>query len=147
MMLFFIILKQLEVRYLYESISKKIYFSIISSVRTKRSIFKKELSAFDLTMLGVGAIIGTGIFVLTGVAAAEHAGPALVLSFILSSLACVFAALCYSEFASTVTVSGSAYTYSYAAFGELIAWILGWDLTYSPKEFSFLKRVKGVAQR
>jgi APA family basic amino acid/polyamine antiporter len=79
-------------------------------------------------MLGVGAIIGTGIFVLTGVAAAEHAGPALVLSFILSGLACVFAALCYSEFASTVPGSGSAYTYSYATFGELIAWILGWDL-------------------
>lgn len=79
-------------------------------------------------MLGIGAIIGTGIFVLTGVAAAEHAGPALVLSFILSGLACVFAALCYAEFASTVPVSGSAYTYSYAAFGELMAWILGWDL-------------------
>ncbi|EIJ80847.1 amino acid transporter [Bacillus methanolicus MGA3] len=79
-------------------------------------------------MLGVGAIIGTGIFVLTGVAAAEHAGPALVLSFILSGLACVFAALCYAEFASTVPVSGSAYTYSYATFGELIAWVLGWDL-------------------
>ncbi|MBB5323939.1 APA family basic amino acid/polyamine antiporter [Anoxybacillus tepidamans] len=94
----------------------------------KGSSLKKELGAFDLTMLGIGAIIGTGIFVLTGVAAAEHAGPALVLSFILSGLACVFAALCYAEFASTVPVSGSAYTYSYAAFGELIAWILGWDL-------------------
>lgn len=89
---------------------------------------KKELGAFDLTMLGIGAIIGTGIFVLTGVAAAEHAGPALVLSFILSGLACVFAALCYAEFASSVPVSGSAYTYSYATFGELIAWMLGWDL-------------------
>jgi APA family basic amino acid/polyamine antiporter len=89
---------------------------------------KKELGAFDLSMLGIGAIIGTGIFVLTGVAAAEHAGPALILSFILSGLACVFAALCYAEFASTVPVSGSAYTYSYATFGELIAWILGWDL-------------------
>ncbi|MFX3623437.1 MAG: amino acid permease [Ectobacillus sp.] len=89
---------------------------------------RKDLGAFDLTMLGIGAIIGTGIFVLTGVAAAEHAGPALVLSFILSGLACVFAALCYAEFASTVPVSGSAYTYSYAAFGEIIAWILGWDL-------------------
>jgi len=94
----------------------------------KGASLKKELGAFDLTMLGIGAIIGTGIFVLTGVAAAEHAGPALVLSFILSGLACVFAALCYAEFASTVPVSGSAYTYSYAAFGELLAWILGWDL-------------------
>ena len=89
---------------------------------------KKELGAFDLSMLGIGAIIGTGIFVLTGVAAAEHAGPALILSFVLSGLACVFAALSYAEFASTVPVSGSAYTYSYATFGELIAWILGWDL-------------------
>lgn len=83
----------------------------------KGASLKKELGGFDLTMLGIGAIIGTGIFVLTGVAAAEHAGPALVLSFILSGLACVFAALCYAEFASTVPVSGSAYTYSYAAFG------------------------------
>ncbi|MGW9103311.1 amino acid permease [Priestia megaterium] len=89
---------------------------------------KKELNAFDLTMLGIGAIIGTGIFVLTGVAAAEHAGPALVISFILSGLACAFAALCYAEFASSVPVSGSAYTYSYVTFGELFAWILGWDL-------------------
>lgn len=89
---------------------------------------KQSLGAFDLTMLGVGAVIGTGIFVLTGVVAAEHAGPAIILSFILSGLACVFAALCYAEFASVVPVSGSAYTYSYAVFGELIAWILGWDL-------------------
>jgi basic amino acid/polyamine antiporter, APA family len=88
----------------------------------------KTLSAFDLAMLGVGAIIGTGIFVVTGVAAAEHAGPALVLSFVLAGIACVFAALCYSEFASTVPAAGSAYTYSYAAFGELLAWVLGWDL-------------------
>ncbi|GAA4713643.1 amino acid permease [Brevibacillus fulvus] len=89
---------------------------------------KKALGAFDLTMLGIGAIIGTGIFVLTGVAAAEHAGPALVLSFVIAAIACVFAALCYAEFASSVPVSGSAYTYSYATFGELAAWILGWDL-------------------
>lgn len=94
----------------------------------KKSSLSKALGAFDLTMLGIGAIIGTGIFVLTGVVAAKHAGPALILSFILSGLACVFAALCYSEFASTVPVSGSAYTYSYATFGELFAWILGWDL-------------------
>jgi basic amino acid/polyamine antiporter, APA family len=89
---------------------------------------KQALGAFDLTMLGIGAIIGTGIFVLTGVVAAKHAGPALVLSFVLSGLACVFAALCYSEFASSVPASGSAYSYSYATFGEFIAWILGWDL-------------------
>ncbi|MEC0091102.1 amino acid permease [Paenibacillus macquariensis] len=89
---------------------------------------KKTLGAMDLTILGVGAIIGTGIFVLTGVAAAEHAGPGLVLSFIIAAIACVLAALCYSEFASSVPVSGSAYAYSYTAFGEMIAWILGWDL-------------------
>ncbi|WP_163099047.1 amino acid permease [Peribacillus alkalitolerans] len=89
---------------------------------------KRVLGAVDLTMLGVGAIIGTGVFVLTGVAAAKYAGPALILSFIIAGLACVFAALCYSEFASMIPQSGSAYTYSYVAFGELFAWILGWDL-------------------
>jgi APA family basic amino acid/polyamine antiporter len=96
--------------------------------QTSANRLRKELGAFDLTMLGIGAIIGTGVFVLTGIAAAKHAGPALVLSFILAGLACVFAALCYAEFASMVPVSGSAYTYSYATFGELLAWILGWDL-------------------
>jgi basic amino acid/polyamine antiporter, APA family len=107
---------------------KKSISDLLQEVGQKDSALKKELGAFDLSMLGIGAIIGTGIFVLTGVAAAEHAGPALILSFILSGLACVFAALCYAEFASTVPVSGSAYTYSYATFGELIAWILGWVL-------------------
>src|SRR3954453_23590845 len=107
---------------------KKSITSLIAQSEKKGQSLKKELGAFDLSMLGIGAIIGTGIFVLTGVAAAEHAGPALILSFILSGLACVFAALCYAEFASTVPVSGSAYTYSYATFGEIIAWILGWDL-------------------
>ncbi|MDQ0200560.1 amino acid permease [Neobacillus ginsengisoli] len=107
---------------------KKSIADLIKEVGQKDVTLKKELGAFDLSMLGIGAIIGTGIFVLTGVAAAEHAGPALILSFILSGLACVFAALCYAEFASTVPVSGSAYTYSYATFGEIIAWILGWDL-------------------
>jgi basic amino acid/polyamine antiporter, APA family len=107
---------------------KKSITSLITQSEKKGQSLKKEIGAFDLTMLGIGAIIGTGIFVLTGVAAAEHAGPALVISFILSGLACVFAALCYSEFASTVPVSGSAYTYSYATFGEIFAWILGWDL-------------------
>jgi basic amino acid/polyamine antiporter, APA family len=90
--------------------------------------FNRVLGALDLTMLGVGAIIGTGVFVLTGVAAAKYAGPALILSFIIAGLACVFAALCYSEFASMIPQSGSAYTYSYVAFGEIFAWILGWDL-------------------
>ncbi|EMT46251.1 amino acid permease [Anoxybacillus flavithermus] len=107
---------------------KKSIDALMSESGKSGAALKKELGAFDLTMLGIGAIIGTGIFVLTGVAAAEHAGPALVLSFILSGLACVFAALCYAEFASSVPVSGSAYTYSYATFGEIIAWMLGWDL-------------------
>ncbi|MDE3837855.1 amino acid permease [Bacillus methanolicus] len=107
---------------------KKSIDALLRETDQKEVSLKKDLGAFDLTMLGIGAIIGTGIFVLTGVAAAKHAGPALVLSFVLSGLACVFAALCYAEFASTVPVSGSAYTYSYATFGELIAWVLGWDL-------------------
>lgn len=89
---------------------------------------KKALSAFDLVLLGIGAIIGTGIFVLTGVAAATQAGPAVVLSFIVAGTACAFAALAYSELAASVGGSGSAYGYSYAAFGELLAWIIGWDL-------------------
>ncbi|MBE9916699.1 amino acid permease [Paenibacillus donghaensis] len=88
----------------------------------------RTLSALDLTALGVGAIVGTGIFVLTGVAAAVHAGPGLVISFMLAAITCVLSALCYSEFASSVPVSGSAYAYSYVVFGEIIAWILGWDL-------------------
>ncbi|MFD2370501.1 amino acid permease [Brevibacillus sp. GCM10020057] len=107
---------------------KKAVEQLLEQSESKAGSLKKSLSAFDLTMLGIGAIVGTGIFVLTGVAAAVHAGPALVLSFVLSGLACVFAALCYAEFASTVPVSGSAYTYSYAAFGELVAWMIGWDL-------------------
>ncbi len=88
----------------------------------------RALGPFNLTALGVGAIIGTGIFVLTGTVAAQNAGPAVVLSFVLAGLASVFAALCYSEFASLVPLSGSAYTYGYASLGELFAWIIGWDL-------------------
>ncbi|MFT8872917.1 MAG: amino acid permease [Sporolactobacillus sp.] len=89
---------------------------------------KKALGAFDLTLLGIGCIIGTGIFVLTGVAAAKYSGPALVISFILAGLACLFAALCYAEFSSAIPVAGSAYTYGYAGLGEIWAWIIGWDL-------------------
>ncbi len=107
---------------------KKSVAQMLEQVDKNESSLKKSLGAFDLTMLGIGAIMGTGIFVLTGVAAALHAGPALVLSFVIAALACVFAALCYAEFASTVPVSGSAYTYSYAAFGEFVAWMIGWDL-------------------
>jgi len=89
---------------------------------------KRTLTAFDLFALGVGAIIGAGIFVLTGHAAAENAGPAVALSFALGAIACGFAGLCYAEMASTVPIAGSAYTYAYATMGELIAWIIGWDL-------------------
>ncbi len=88
----------------------------------------RVLGPVQLTALGVGAIIGTGIFILTGVAAHDRTGPALMLSFVMAGLACVFAALCYAEFASMVPVAGSAYTYAYATLGELFAWIIGWDL-------------------
>src|SRR2546427_4157753 len=89
---------------------------------------KRVLGPLNLVTLGIGAIIGTGIFVLTGEAAAEHAGPAIVLSMILAGFASALAGLCYSEFASTVPIAGSAYTYGYATLGEFIAWIIGWDL-------------------
>ncbi len=89
---------------------------------------RRCLSAFDLTLLGIGAIIGTGIFVLTGHAAATQAGPAVILSFVVAGLACAFAALAYAELAASVGGVGSAYGYSYAAFGEFLAWIIGWDL-------------------
>ncbi len=89
---------------------------------------KRALGATNLTALGIGAIIGTGIFVLTGTVAAQNAGPAVVLSFALAGVASIFAALCYSEFASLVPMAGSAYTYGYATLGELFAWIIGWDL-------------------
>src|SRR6202171_3864298 len=89
---------------------------------------KRALGPVNLTALGIGAIIGTGIFVLTGTVAAQNAGPAVVLSFIIAGVASIFAALCYSEFASVVPMAGSAYTYGYATLGELVAWIIGWDL-------------------
>ena len=89
---------------------------------------KRALTATNLTTLGIGAIIGAGIFVLTGQAAAQYAGPAIVISFIISGLACAFAGLCYAEFASMIPIAGSAYTYSYATLGEFFAWIIGWDL-------------------
>jgi APA family basic amino acid/polyamine antiporter len=89
---------------------------------------KRVLGVWQLVMLGVGAIIGTGIFVLTGQAAAANAGPAIVLSMVIAGVTSVLAAFCYSEFASTVPVAGSAYTYAYATFGEFVAWVIGWDL-------------------
>ncbi|MEM4729404.1 MAG: amino acid permease [Thermoplasmata archaeon] len=89
---------------------------------------RRSLNVIEITAIGIGAIIGAGIFVLTGVAAAVRAGPAIVISFIVAAVACALAALCYAEFASMIPISGSAYTYSYATMGELVAWIIGWDL-------------------
>src|SRR5947207_2702409 len=89
---------------------------------------KRTLGPFQLTALGVGAVIGAGIFVLSGLGA-HYAGPGLMLSFVLSGMGCAFAALCYAEFAAMIPLAGSAYTYAYATLGELFAWIIGWDLT------------------
>src|SRR5712691_11685617 len=89
---------------------------------------RRVLGPVQLSSLGIGAIIGTGIFVLTGVAAHDKAGPALILSFVLAGFACACAGLCYAEFASMIPVAGSAYTYAYATLGEFLAWIMGWDL-------------------
>ena len=90
---------------------------------------KRSLGALNLVTLGIGAVIGAGIFTLTGQAAALHAGPAVALSFVVAGLTCAFAGLCYAEFASIIPIAGSAYTYGYATLGELVAWIIGWDLT------------------
>ena len=95
--------------------------------RAKRDCTGRSRSQ-ALVALGIGAVIGAGIFVLTGHAAAAHAGPAVSLSFVLAGIVCAFAGLCYAEMASTVPVAGSAYTYAYATMGEFIAWIIGWDL-------------------
>src|SRR5580693_8013242 len=89
---------------------------------------KRVLNGFHLILLGIGCIVGTGIFVLTGTAAAQHAGPALAISFIISGVGCLFAGLCYAEFASMIPLSGSAYSYAYATIGEFLAWVIGWDL-------------------
>jgi basic amino acid/polyamine antiporter, APA family len=99
-----------------------------ASGESHETTLKRALSATNLTLLGIGAIIGAGIFVLTGTAAANYAGPAIVLSFILAGTGCLFAGLCYAEFASMIPIAGSAYTYSYATLGEFFAWIIGWDL-------------------
>jgi APA family basic amino acid/polyamine antiporter len=89
---------------------------------------KKTLGPVNLVALGIGAIIGAGLFSLTGIAAADHAGPAVVLSFVIAAIGCAFAGMCYSEFATMIPIAGSAYTYAYATMGELLAWIIGWDL-------------------
>jgi APA family basic amino acid/polyamine antiporter len=101
---------------------------LVSDVESGGKALRRSLTAWDLTLLGIGAVIGTGIFVLTGTAAANQAGPAIMLSYLAAGLACGFAALCYAEFASMVPIAGSAYTYAYASLGELVAWLIGWDL-------------------
>ena len=101
---------------------------LVSDVEHGGKSLRRSLSAWDLTLLGIGAIIGTGIFVLTGTAAANQAGPAIMVSYFAAGLACAFAALCYAEFASMVPIAGSAYTYAYASLGEIVAWLIGWDL-------------------
>lgn len=106
---------------------KKPLGMLLDEVRGEQRL-RRVLGPVQLSSLGVGAIIGTGIFVLTGIAAHDRTGPALVLSFVAAGITCVFAALCYAEFASMVPVAGSAYTYAYATLGELFAWIIGWDL-------------------
>jgi basic amino acid/polyamine antiporter, APA family len=106
---------------------RKTVTALQTEAATDQSL-RRALGPLNLTMLGIGAIIGAGIFVLTGQAAAKYAGPGIVFSFVLAGMACAFAALCYAEFAAMIPISGSAYTYSYATLGEFIAWIIGWDL-------------------
>lgn len=98
------------------------------SAQSKSKSLARTLSAFDLTLLGIGCVIGTGIFVITGTVAATGAGPALIISFILAGLACALAAFCYAEFSSSIPISGSVYSYSYVTLGELLAFLIGWDL-------------------
>src|SRR6204780_2072200 len=102
--------------------------SLMADADSHTGGLKRALGALDLTLLGIGAIVGAGIFVLTGVAAAKDAGPPIVVSFVVSGFACAMAALCYAEFAAMIPVAGSAYSYSYATMGELVGWIIGWDL-------------------
>ena len=109
--------------------SKKSIASLVAEANEQgEGTLKKTFGSWGLVALGVGAIIGAGLFSLTGIAAAENAGPAVALSFMIAALGCAFAGLCYAEFASMLPVAGSAYTYSYATMGEFIAWIIGWDL-------------------
>ena len=101
---------------------------IAEAEETGSHSLKRTLGAVGLVALGIGAIIGAGLFSITGMASASHAGPAITISFVVAGLGCLFAGLCYAEFASMIPVAGSAYTYSYATMVEFIAWIIGWDL-------------------
>jgi len=107
---------------------KKDIAAILREAETTNGGLRRSLTASNLVMLGIGAIVGTGIFVITGQAAAQYAGPALTISFVISAVGCVFAGLCYAEFAAMIPVSGSVYSYSYATMGEFLAWFIGWNL-------------------
>ena len=107
---------------------KSLDMLLVEAKQSGEHSLKRTLGPFQLTALGVGAVIGAGIFVLAGLGA-HYAGPGLMLSFVVSGLGCAFAALCYAEFAAMIPLAGSAYTYAYATLGELFAWIIGWDLT------------------
>jgi APA family basic amino acid/polyamine antiporter len=107
---------------------KKDIVAILRETETHNAGLKRSLTATNLVALGIGAIVGTGIFVITGQAAAQYAGPALTISFVISALGCIFAGFCYAEFAAMIPVSGSVYSYSYATIGEFLAWFIGWDL-------------------
>jgi len=108
--------------------SKKSIEDLKSCHEEKNSQLTRTLTTFDLILIGIGCVIGAGIFSITGIAAAENAGPAIVISFILASVGCAFAGLCYSELAAMIPISGSAYTYAYVSMGELVAWLIGWSL-------------------
>src|SRR6187401_1914577 len=107
---------------------KKSLTALLASAADSEKGMKRTLGATNLIALGIGAIIGAGLFVRTAAASAEAAGPAVVLSFVVAAVGCAFAGLCYAEFASMIPVAGSAYTYAYATMGEFIAWIIGWAL-------------------
>ncbi len=107
---------------------KKSLERIIAESEGGKHHLKRTLGPVNLVALGIGAIIGAGLFSLTGIAAADHAGPAVVLSFVVAAIGCAFAGMCYSEFSTMIPIAGSAYTYAYATMGELLAWIIGWDL-------------------
>src|ERR1041384_5588648 len=109
--------------------SKKPLSSLLTeSTEVGEHHMKRTLGASNLVMLGIGAIIGAGLFVRTAAAAANNAGPAVTIGFVIAGIGCALAGLCYAEFASMIPIAGSAYTYSYATMGQLVAWIIGWDL-------------------
>lgn len=121
--------------------AKKSIKDLLDEASERKSGLKRTLGAFNLTTMGIGAIIGAGIFVLSGQAAAQYAGPGVALSFVFAAIICIFAALCYAEFASLIPIAGSAYSYAYVTMGEVIAWTIGWSLTL---EYLFSAATLGV---